>query len=318
MKMHMAAEGWYKLEAIKSDGEVRTLADWFPNLITNAGLDGVATLRPFRQLTQCCKVGSGSTPPAFTDTALESYVAGVGASSGTYLTNATGYVSVSPSLYYTYDTEVFLFPLGAVVGNISEVGVGSATSNTGILFSRALIKDSGGNPTTLTLAADEQLRVTYELRWYVETTDVVTTQTIAGESRTVTVRPLGIGTSLMVANFPGSGRAYDYGWNTGRVTSGWGSSIAAATATSINNLSTIGSFGGDGYGVLNSAYVPGSYYADVKLVISTAQANGTIGALQLGTSGLGSWQIGFSPGVVKNNTQRLELVIRYSWGRYTP
>lgn len=320
MKMHIAAEGWYKIEALKQDGSSRVLADWFPNLITDAGLNAVATTDPFRQLTKFCKVGSGSTAPSVTDTALVSHVAGAQASSGDFLVDATGYVTVSPTLYYTYDTETYLFALGAVVGNISEIGVGTQAAAGGVLFSRALIKDAGGSPTTLTLAADEQLRVTYELRWYVSTVDVVTTQTLAGVERTVTVRPISVATNTFVQNFPGQGRAYDYGWETGRNFTGWGSGLSSAFSTSIAGYVHMSSFanGASSYGALEAAYVPGNFWVDVRLVINTATANGTIGAFQLGTSGLGTWQIGFSPGIVKNNAQRLEMVVRYSWGRYTP
>ena len=50
-----------------------------------------------------------------------------------------------------------------MVGDVAEVGFFNTSS---VLFSRALIKDSEGNPTTLTLLADEQLFITYEFRKY--------------------------------------------------------------------------------------------------------------------------------------------------------
>src|SRR5690554_6381121 len=48
-----------------------------------------------------------------------------------------------------------------------------------------------GNPTTVTVISDEQLRVTYEARMYIDTADVV--QVFDG--LTVTIRPANLGIS---------------------------------------------------------------------------------------------------------------------------
>ena len=42
MRIHEDVEGWYKFEAVRPDGTKRLLADWFPNLITDAGLERMA------------------------------------------------------------------------------------------------------------------------------------------------------------------------------------------------------------------------------------------------------------------------------------
>src|SRR5690606_31940294 len=49
--------GRFKLEAERPDGQRRLLADWFPNLITNAGLNRIGTSSGW--LTACA-VGTGS------------------------------------------------------------------------------------------------------------------------------------------------------------------------------------------------------------------------------------------------------------------
>ena len=51
---------------------------------------------------------------------------------------------------------------------------------SGSLFSRALILDSEGDPTTITVAADEILDVTYEFRFYPRLTDVTGSVTLTG------------------------------------------------------------------------------------------------------------------------------------------
>jgi|SRR5690554_1031779 len=63
-------------------------------------------------------------------------------------------------------TRAFSFGLGVITGTISEVGVfASATGEN--LVAGQLIKDEFGNPTTITLLSDEQLIVTYTLKFIV-------------------------------------------------------------------------------------------------------------------------------------------------------
>lgn len=55
------------------------------------------------------------------------------------------------------------FGEGVAAGIVAEVGAGWAASGD-TLFSRALITDGAGNPTTITVLSDEYLTVIYELR----------------------------------------------------------------------------------------------------------------------------------------------------------
>ena len=78
---HSGYAGWFKIEAHRVDangdeipGTRRVAADWFPNLITNAGLDFLGTTGPTYVYTYC-RVGSGNTAPAFTDPASVAPVA---------------------------------------------------------------------------------------------------------------------------------------------------------------------------------------------------------------------------------------------------
>lgn len=58
------------------------------------------------------------------------------------------------------------FSLGEKVGTFSEVGIYNHRT-TGTFVAGQLIKDEFGDPTTITLLADEQLIVTYTLEWTV-------------------------------------------------------------------------------------------------------------------------------------------------------
>lgn len=109
-------------------------------------------------------VGTGTTERTKTSSALGNDVAGrsagVGASrAGTEIDNLDGTSTLTI-------TREFTFPLGSKVGTFSEVGLYSEASG-GIFVAGQLIKDEFGNPTTITLLADEQLIVAYTLEWTV-------------------------------------------------------------------------------------------------------------------------------------------------------
>ncbi|WNO60447.1 hypothetical protein [Rheinheimera sp. MMS21-TC3] len=108
-------------------------------------------------------VGTGTTPPQPTDTGLENQLA----STGTVIdhTHSYSYDEQTDALIFT-TVSTRSFSLGGVVGNISEVGVefyGLTPWDSRSLQSRALIKDSQGDPTTISLGEDDQLVVVYTL-----------------------------------------------------------------------------------------------------------------------------------------------------------
>ena len=109
-------------------------------------------------------VGTGSTPPAANDTGLENQLA----STDLVIDHAHSYSYDAQEDTLTFTTvSTQSFPLGGVIGNISEVGVdfrGAATPwNNRFLQSRALIRDAQGDPTTISLGAEDQLVVVYTL-----------------------------------------------------------------------------------------------------------------------------------------------------------
>ncbi len=165
--------GFYKLEAVKKSKSgketKRLLADWFPNLITTAGLNYMGTNRSYAFNTSTrggwltyCIVGSGNTTPAFTDSVLANKLAATSSMTAMTLTVE----STSP--YYRKMVLKYRFAEGVAAGNLAEVGIGWSST---ACFSRALILDGGGNPTTITILSDEYLDVTYEYRIYPKETD---------------------------------------------------------------------------------------------------------------------------------------------------
>jgi hypothetical protein len=156
VKLKMGLAGRFKLTMTNvTDGSVRE-TEWFDNIVTDSGLNGIGTTN----MVARCYVGTGSTTPADTDTALTSFLA-ANSSGGTPVSAA----SVS-SPYYSKNTMVYRFAAGVAAGNISEIGIAPSGTVPQPLFSHALVLDGGGSPTTVTVLSDEILDVTYEIRAY--------------------------------------------------------------------------------------------------------------------------------------------------------
>ena len=292
MQHETQCAGWFKIEAIRPDGTRRVLADWFPNLILNGGLDRMGGNNDH---LNWCQVGSGSTAPVATQTALVNRIAGT----GTLHANVNGAQASAP--YYGWARRTYRFAQGVAAGNLSEVGVGWATS--GSLFSRALILDGGGSPTTITVLSDEALDVTYELRRYPGTVDLTGTVVLDGVTHNWVSRAAGVTDSydwgsagaMMLA------LAYAYNGDIGAVTelspSGTSGSLSAAAL----------------------AYSSGSYTraTTVSAGLNAANLVGGIRSIMIRApaGSAGRYQIQFDPAIPKDNTKVLSLTIQHTWAR---
>jgi hypothetical protein len=309
MQFHSEISGRFRLDAVKLDangdeipGSHRVLADWFDNLITNGGLDRLGTAGT-GSAWQYCRVGSGSTTPANTDTALAAQIA----SSNSIFSTSNGLDSVNA---YIWRREVYQFNEGVATGNLAEVATSWLTTGTGI-FSRALIKDSFGNPTTITVLADETLRVTWEVRQYYPTTDrtgsVVFTGNIGGTyDWTSRVADLTGGGNNWVLNSGGGGLAPIAGtiFNGGDL----GAITGRPTFTAQSTMPT----------VTLDAYVVGSYQRTGTIVIPLATANNAAGitSILFSSTRLGNtFQLKFTPSIPKTASDVVSLKIGISWVR---
>lgn len=279
----------------KRDGHITHDTGWFDNLITNQGMDYLTTGVVY---LNACQVGSSSTAPQFTDVALGSRIAGV--------TGSTVETTIDSTNRYAIHKKTYTFSAGTATGNISEVGVGTATTGN-VLFSRALILDSFGVPTTITVLADEDLVVIYEL--YVKQPTGDFTATVSGKS--VTIR-------ACLVNSTSNTR----GWGMLSTT---GDAFVAPATNSVHAMHSgaIGAITGEptgtpqyatGSSVITDAYTPGSWTRVGNLRWLPAQANGT----WLSSSwrfGPTFWQAQFDPAVTKDNTQSLRIKVRLTWSR---
>ena len=292
MQHETQCAGWFKLEAIRPDGTRRVLADWFPNLILDGGLDRMGENSNY---LSWCQVGSGSTAPVATQTALINRIA------GTNTLQAQVYGAQATAPYYGWYRRTYRFAKGVAAGNLSEVGVGWDTS--GSLFSRALILDGGGSPTTITVLSDEVLDVTYELRRYPGTVDLTGTVVLGGvthnwvsRAAAVTNSQFWAGTGAMVLEY-----AAAFNGDIGPVT--------ASTPSGTSGTLSITAL----------AYSSGSYTRAATVSAGLNDYNLSGGIRSIWTyayySGIGSYQIQFDPAIPKDNTKVLSLTIQHSWAR---
>lgn len=301
--------GRFKIEAVdKYSGKKRVLADWFDNLITT---NGANLLGPVTAFMSTCVVGSGNATPALTDTALQTLVA-----STTTTTGAATLTNSGSAPWFTSTTTQYNFAAGVATGNLSEVGVGAGNTN---LFSRALILDGGGAPTTITVLSSEALYVTYQVNQYAPTTDVTGTVVIAGVTYSYTLRASQANSpgnwGLITSSSPGTLNTTSPPFVSNGVISAVTGSItgvgANAGATSVsNNTYSAGSFTNSGtatWGLTNGNAAGG---------ISAIQTNwGGNGAV---VSSRGSYQIGVTPSIPKDASHILTLSFSLSWLINTP
>lgn len=298
--------GEYKLIATNArTGKQRVLADWFPNVILDVGLDRAGTTSA---LWTVCSVGSGNSAPLETQTSLDNRIA----STSSILSSPTSNLGVAP--WYTQQTVTYRFAQGAAAGNLSEIAVGGSTDGSN-LWSRALILDGGGQPTTITVLADEFLDAVYRIRNYPPyLNDVVSELTIDGITTTVTARvgeanDANLWISSSFRGFAGGG---DPTGSAARhnVYSGV---IGSVTGTPSGTSAT-------GPGAGNQTYTSQSLFRDYTLSWGLTQGNvGGVRSLHsyLGSSGrAGYMQYQFDPPIAKDSTKTMVFTLRHSWGRY--
>lgn len=320
-RFNLGVSGIFKKVEVIKNGEVIRECTPFNNIILDTGLVNIGNnSNSFRHMV----VGASNVEPLPTDNTLGSKFGGSAENpTSVYRQGAWGWNALEN---YISTTFVFTFGVGATTGNVSEIGVGPNSDGTN-LTSKALVRDEMGNPTTVTVLSDEQLRVTYEARLYVDTTDVV--QVFDGT--TVTIRPANLG----IPSDTSGGRH----WNFYTVQPAGSSNAPPFNSLLVDSRSSssaglrlytgsLGPMTGEPTGLFSnlsaSTYITKTFSAanlevSNKLVLPPSvgnDANG-IGALLIASGGT-VWQVGFSPNLPKDSLRRLEYELVFSWGRHTP
>ena len=277
----------------------------FENIITDAGLNRWGS----GAVVDRCMVGRGNTTPTASDVSLVSRVA-----TSTTVQNPTTTFAFSAVDRWQEHSVGYRFAAGAATGTLAEVAVGWA--DTGI-WSRALIRDTSGNPTSITLLADEYLDVFYTVRLQYPSTDVTGTVTLGGTNYAWAMRPINIHTAQSwgtLFGYPLAGHSASYEYANAYT----GDLVAVANATPTGDLSY---FGGP-YSV--AAYVDGlgsgQFYRDFSATSGTTRNVGNIKTVVFTLSAPNggrqiAWQCAFTPAIPKTSTQTLKLTLRVSWAR---
>lgn len=305
--LHFEVQGYYRLEKAKVDangdeipGTREVAADWFPNLILDNGLD----LMGNSNFLNACQTGSGSATPVVTDTILQNRIAGsTTIQADSYGTNNT----VTP--YYGWRRKTYRFLAGVTTGNVSELGIGPAT--TGPVMSRALVLDSGGNPTTITILSDEVLDVIYEFRLYVPMTDNTGSITLTTEGSTHTWVAGAIDVEAA------QNTSWDYNLGNAFAFSSAGAYYTGGVFESNVRLALTASGTSSGsFSLTHTAYVNGTRYRSCQLFLDLNNGNFATGLGSFQASGtFGAYQFTFSPKIAKVATKKLTINFRISWAR---
>lgn len=314
----IGVSGLFKSVEVLRAGKVVRKTGEFTNLITDVGLARLAS--PGTGQNSCfnyIRVGTGNAPPSPSDLALQDQIASTNVDS-----NYEGSGGVNLEEGFVWRRVTWTFEEGAVVGNVSELATGWDASSSGTIFSRALVRDSEGNPTTITVLADEQLRVTWEHRRYWATEDV--SGTLVNE-----------GNKGGVYNY--RVRAADVGnWTIGRpANSGINiSSLVGAGLTSrnvtYNYPSELGPIDGfptgspSSYSGSTGGGVAGPSSVSRNIQFSLTQANSSAGISCLvfqsydggtGTRTRHAFQVEFDPPLIKTSEDVMEIGVQINWAR---
>lgn len=296
------ASGHIWLRKGKSVEAMEEVAD-FPNLILDVGLREMGLSENYLSY---CSIGTSSVTPNASQTKLIGLLRTTG-------TNArgeqTGANSDDPLTPYVWRRVTKRFAPSGSNANISEVSFGS-TANGSTAFNRALIKDSGGNPSTITLLGDEYLDVVYELRIYPPMQDITGTLTPTGidtAPRGYIVRPKGNGGALTYNVLSG--------WSVGFMIlvagSSWNSvhsgdvgaifSEPSGTKVNLGATSVMDTVGASGVYTLSVPLGSSNFPTGIRCVVAAFNSC--------------KYQFQFDPPFMKTADDVFTFSFRHSWGR---
>ena len=310
--MQVGLYGEVKVIVKRADDTVRLDTGFFPNVITNLGLDAIGN---DKDLFNYCSVGGGNSKPLNTNTKLDNplQVGSPISSESKY-----DYDPVRDTEFYKCSRTVGYRFEGLDNKNISEVGlVGAYASGQHPAYTRTLIKNSAGEPTVITVLSGEILELQYRL-WQVfdvKDKDQVVTAMIDGVEVpfNVKIRLAGVGGNL--------GGSWSY------------AAVVGAPLTFQGNgrhrfgTGELGEITGQNSGITNvypglswEAYQPSTYKRKFYVNASITAAVHPIRSFLFFT-GLGAYQVRFGTvdgdlPIDKTNQDILQLGFEMSWGRY--
>lgn len=291
------------------------LDEWFTRLLTQNNIDRIDGYSNSR-----CVVGTGTTAPNPTQTSLISYLAGTSGSNADITVGSNGIISNYKEVWVQ---RIFNFAEGAVVGNIAEVGTtihGTVPSSGTPLLTRALVLDVNGNPTTIAVTAQEQLRVIHRL--YTRLSNVPVTGTLA---LTTGGNTLNYNYDIRLVDAANTWGRYgfldDPKYRTGVAARGETVHDTLTHGTNLGNPSTSGASAIIG----NGASAPQTLISVVKNGLSVSitweipAISGNlvsgIGGIRGGSFSSTEWAISFTPKIPKTSLNKFRYTITFTFAR---
>ena len=309
--MQVGLYGEVKVIVKRADDTVRLDTGFFPNVITNLGLDAIGN---DNDLFNYCAVGGGNSKPLNTNTKLDNplQVGSPISSESKY-----DYDPVRDTKFYKCSRTVGYRFEGLDNKNISEVGlVGDYESGQHPAYTRTLIKNSAGEPTVITVLSGEILELQYRL-WQVfdvKDKDQVVTAMIDGVEVpfNVKIRLAGVGGHL--------GGSWRYAAVVGARLTFQGNNYHQFGTGELGEITGQNS-GLNAYVSLSwEAYQPSTYKRKFYVNASITDAVHPIRSFLFFT-GLGAYQVRFGTvdgdlPIDKTEQDILQLGFEMSWGRY--
>ena len=309
--MQVGLYGEVKVIVKRADDTVRLDTGFFPNVITNLGLDAIGN---DHNLFTFCAVGGGNSKPLNTNTKLDNFLA-----AGSQISSESkyDYDPVRDTEFYKCSRTVGYRFEGLDNKNISEVGlVGDYRPELHSAFTRTLIKNSAGEPTVITVLSGEILELQYRL-WQVfdvKDKDQVVTAMIDGVEVpfNVKIRLAGVGGNL--------GGSWSYAAVAGAHLTFQGNNYHQFGTGELGEITGRNSGLTNGYGLSWEAYQPSTYKRKFYVNASITDAVHPIRSFLFFT-GLGAYQVRFGTvngdlPIDKTNQDILQLGFEMSWGRY--
>ena len=309
--MQVGLYGEVKVIVKRADDTVRLDTGFFPNVITNLGLDAIGN---DNDLFNFCAVGGGNSTPLNTNTKLDNFLA-VGSPISSE--SKYDYDPVRDTEFYKCSRTVGYRFTGLDNKNISEVGlVGDDRPELHSAYTRTLIKNSAGEPTVITVLSGEILELQYRL-WQVfdvKDKDQVVTAMIDGVEVpfNVKIRLAGVGGNL--------GGSWSYAAVVGAHLTFQGNNYPQFGTGELGEITGQNSGLTSVYGLSWEAYQPSTYKRKFYVNASITEAVHPIRSFLFFT-GLGAYQVRFGTvdgdlPIDKTNQDILQLGFEMSWGRY--
>lgn len=293
----------FTVEKYKADGTITQRIGPFHNTVLDDGLDGLADYS-LSDMTARCHVGTGNTAPTTSDTALDSSLATTTSLYGSQTSSGTQTGST-----YAYTRRTFNFSIGSVTGNLAEVGLSRDDGPSYTFFNRQLFLDETDSPTTVTVLADEGLRVTAEARLYA---DIDSSSTSTGSF-----------------TFDNDGSNETINWTRHCKGSSW-----THTATSSYNAAHVviskpsdvaidsstnetASTGTDKSSVSYGAYTGGTYTRTNEYTWNAGAYSGDIANISTFCAAVNRETFLLDPAITVASTEKVIFSLSFSWGRYT-